>query len=99
MQVQTQEARIILSIEAIPTSKRKLSRRTAAKIYQVPYSTLTTRIYGATSRPDRRPANHNLTELEEDTIVQHVFDRGSRGFSPRLADVEDMANYLSSLSP
>jgi hypothetical protein len=33
MQVQTQEARIILAIEAIQTSNKKLSRRAAAKIY------------------------------------------------------------------
>jgi hypothetical protein len=37
---------------------------------------------------------YKLIELEEEVIVQHIIDLDSRGFSPRLADVEDMANYL-----
>jgi DNA-binding transcriptional regulator YiaG len=38
MSVQTQEARIILAIEAIRTTK-KLSRRRVAEIYDVPEAT------------------------------------------------------------
>jgi hypothetical protein len=49
---------------------------------------------GVTSINDRRPIVQKLTKVEEEMIVQHVFDRDSRGFSPRLADIEDMANYL-----
>jgi len=64
MSFQTQEARIILAIEAIRTSK-KLSRRKAIKVYNVPKSTLRLRINGATSLPERRLANTNLNELEE----------------------------------
>jgi hypothetical protein len=56
MQVQTQEARILLAIEAIQTSRKKLSRRKAAAIYEVPKSTLRLRINGATSIRDRRLA-------------------------------------------
>jgi hypothetical protein len=39
MQIQTQEARIIMAMEAIQTSK-KMSRCKAAIIYNVPESTL-----------------------------------------------------------
>jgi hypothetical protein len=94
MSIQIQEARIIIAIEALRTSKRKLSRRKAAEIYDVPETTLRDRIAGRPSRSDTRPKVQKLTELKEETNVQHVFDRDSRGFSPRLADVEDMANYL-----
>ena len=45
MQIQTQEARIILAIEAIQSSK-KLSRRAAAKLYNIPETTLYARITG-----------------------------------------------------
>lgn len=69
MQVQTQEARILLAIEAIQTSRQKLSRRKAAKIYTVPYSTLTTRMNGATPISERRPKVQNLTEAEEEIII------------------------------
>ena len=82
MPVQTQEARIILAIEAIRSSK-KLSRRKAAKIYEVPESTLRLRINGSTSLPERRLVNTNLSDLEEQIIVNYILDRDSRGFSPR----------------
>jgi hypothetical protein len=68
MEIQTQEARIILAIEAIRTSK-KLSRRSAAKIYKVPKSTLWLRMNGHTSLCERRPASHKLTDLEEEVIL------------------------------
>jgi hypothetical protein len=64
MSVQTQEVRIILAIEAIRTSK-KLSRRKAVKIYEVPESILYPRINGSAPLSERRPAAQNLTELEE----------------------------------
>ena len=93
MQVQTQEARIILAIKAIRTSK-KLSRRKAAEIYKVPESTLRDRINGRTTLPERRLVNTNLNELEEQIIINYILDRDSRGFSPRQADIEDIANWL-----
>jgi DNA-binding transcriptional regulator YiaG len=55
MSIQTQEARIILAIEAIRTSK-KLSRRKAAKIYEVSYTTISDRRNGATLIHERRLA-------------------------------------------
>ena len=82
MLVQIQEARIILAIKAIRMSKRLLSRRRAAKIYNVPYMTLTNRMNGATSRNNIKPNCLKLTILEEETIIRHIFDRDSRGFSP-----------------
>ena len=94
MQVQTQEARIILAIEAIRTSKRKLSRWKAVEIYNVPYSTLTNRMTGKPPRRDIRANCLKLTKLEEGVIINYILDLDSRGFSPRLANVEDIADYL-----
>ena len=54
MEIQTQEARIILAIEAIRTSK-KLSCRSTIKIYKVPKATLQDRITGRTYRPKTKP--------------------------------------------
>jgi hypothetical protein len=39
-------------------------------------------------------AVQNLTKLEEIVIVNYILDRDSRGFPPRQANVEDIANYL-----
>jgi Tc5 transposase DNA-binding domain len=35
-----------------------------------------------------------LTKLEEEVIVQYILDMDERGFAPRLAGVEDIANYI-----
>jgi transcriptional regulator with XRE-family HTH domain len=93
MQIQTNEARIILAIKAIRSS-RKISRRKAAKMYDIPKTTLRARMTGRPPRSNYRPKVQKLTELEEGVIVNHIFDLDSRGFSPRLTNVEDMANYL-----
>lgn len=93
MEIQTQEARIILAIEAIRTSK-KLSQRAAAKIYKVPRATLADRMAGRTYRSDSKANCYKLTDLEEESILQYILDLDSRGFAPRLASVEDMANLL-----
>jgi DNA-binding transcriptional regulator YiaG len=68
MEIQTQEARIILAIEAIRTSK-KLSKRSVAKIYKVPKAILRHRIAGRTYRPKIKANYYRLNDLEEDTII------------------------------
>src|SRR5450432_366724 len=93
MQIQTQEARIILAIEAIRTP-RGISRRSAAKIYRVPESTLRDRMAGRTPRDETRPNCHKLTILEKEVIPRNILKLDSRGFAPRLAGVEDMANFI-----
>ncbi len=89
----SRESRIILAIEAIRLSE-KLSARQAAKIYNVPKSSLQARMNGRTPRRDYRPKTHKLTETEEEAIIQYILDLDMRGFPPRLAGVEDMANLL-----
>ena len=93
MENKTEEAQIVLAIDAIRSSQ-KLSCRSAAKIYKVPYATLSDRLAGRTSRRETRPNCHKLTETEEDVITRYILDLDSRGFAPRLADVEDMANRI-----
>jgi hypothetical protein len=93
MASQTQEARIILAIQAIRKSN-DLTCSAAAKQYKVPYSTLYARMNGRMPLNERRPASHKLTELEEGVIIRYILDLDTRGFAPRLAGVEDMANYI-----
>ena len=95
MPVQTQEARIILAIEAIRTAKR-MSIRRAAKTYDVPESTLRHRMKGRVAKAEIRNGRHQLTQSEEETIVSYVLDLDSRGFPPRIEGVKDMANLLLS---
>ena len=89
----SKEARVILALEAIK-SNPKIGIRAAAKLYNVPASTLYRRRGGQPARRDIPANSRNLTDLEEKTIVQYVVELYTRAFSPRLCGVEDMANQL-----
>ena len=78
---QTQAARIILAIEAIRTSKR-LSIRSATKIYKVPKPILFSRMIGQVSRYETRPNRYKLTKLEEEVVIRHILKLDTRGFAP-----------------
>jgi hypothetical protein len=91
--IQTQEARIILAIEAIRLSK-KINRSNTTKIYNILYSIFTNRINSRTSIYKYRPGASKLTELEKEIIIQNILDMDTRGFAPRLASIEDIANYI-----
>ena len=82
-----------MAIQAIQNNQN-LSRRQAAKIYKVPETTLRDRMSGQTSKNDSRNGRQKLTKSEEDAIVEYILDLDQRGFPPRIAGVEDMANLL-----
>ncbi|KAK8118344.1 uncharacterized protein PG998_002970 [Apiospora kogelbergensis] len=50
---------------------------------------------GTPSKAEQGSATSRLTKLEERVIVEYIIDLDSRGFSPRLCDVEDMANIIA----
>ncbi|KAJ0133761.1 Uncharacterized protein HZ326_23193 [Fusarium oxysporum f. sp. albedinis] len=87
------EARILLALQALQNNP-KLSGRKAATIYQVNYRTLNRRRQGIQSTHDITTKSRNLSDLEEQIIVQFVLDLDSRGFPPRRDFVEKMANSL-----
>ena len=51
---------------------------------------------GVTPIAERRPAVQLLTEIEEEVIVQYILDLDTRGFPPRVEEVDDMANNILS---
>jgi len=89
----SKETKLILALEALENDEI-LSLRAAAKIYNVHHTTLFRRRAGKPARRDI-PANlRNLTDLEEQTIVQYVIELSTRAVPLRLCGVEDMANHL-----
>ena len=76
MSIQTQEARIILAIKAIHTTK-KLSIQATTKIYDVPRMTLVDQIKGRVAKPKKRNTQHNLTLTKEETLIQYILDLDS----------------------
>jgi hypothetical protein len=93
MSQSSNEARILLALQALHNNPRRKLRPTA-EAYQVSYSTLRDRKNGIQSRRDIIPKSRKQSDLEEQIIVQFILDLDSRGFPPRLRFVEEMANHL-----
>ena len=93
MAVSSNEAKTLIALRALENNP-KLSLRKAAKIYQIPCTTLGHRRAGRTSRADTVPNNRNLTPLEEDVLIQRILDLDSQGHSPAYNGVEEMADKL-----
>jgi hypothetical protein len=89
----TQEAKIILAIEAIRTSK-KLNYRKITKFYQISYFIFYNRINNRIIFLKRWLANIKLIILEEEVIIRNILDINSRGFAFRLASIKNIANYI-----
>jgi hypothetical protein len=87
------EGRSSLANQAIDLGQIQ-SNRGAAEIYKVSEATLRRRRKGVPSRRDCTPNSKKLTLMEESVIIRHILDLDSRGLSPRLSAVRDMANKL-----
>ena len=88
-----QEGRILLAIQAIK-NQEIASIRQAALYYNVPKSTLYTRLHGTTNRSETRANSHKLTEIEEESLQKWILSMDSRGAPPRPSSVREMADLL-----
>ncbi len=93
MESSSNESRILLAIKALQKDQ-KLTIRAAARIYQVSHTTLIRRRAGDKSRSDIIANSRNLTDLEEDVLLERILSLDSRGFQPRLSDIQEMADRL-----
>ena len=64
-----------------------MSRRRAAKLYEIPESTLRDRMKGVPEAALARHPKQKLIATEEETLVRYILDLDSRGFPPRISDV------------
>ncbi|KAJ5169708.1 uncharacterized protein N7500_002491 [Penicillium coprophilum] len=88
-----QEGRILLATQAI--QKQEISSvREAARRFNVPESTLRTRLRGVQHRATSRANSHKLTQIEEDSLQKWILSMDSRGSAPRPSMVREMANLL-----
>jgi len=71
-----------------------LNRRAAAKLYDIPETTLRDRMSGATPIAERRPVAQVLTALEETAVVQYILDLDAKWFQPSLENVRVMADRI-----
>jgi hypothetical protein len=93
MPAPSKEARVILAIEAIQASKN-LSLRAAAKLYDVPETTIWVRMNGRPAAQEYWPVAQNLMEIEEEVVVQYILNLDSRGFPPSIDSMRAMADHI-----
>jgi len=70
------------------------SKRALAKSFNVPESTLRTRLHGTRARHEIRAPDRKLLLSEEQALVQWILDLDRRGFPPQIIDVRRMADTL-----
>jgi hypothetical protein len=88
-----QEGRILLAISDL--QNKKISNiGQAAKIYNIPRTTLRRRLHGTQERSQTRANGHKLSQFEEESLVKWILDLDKRGLPPRPSIVRDMANIL-----
>jgi hypothetical protein len=87
------EGRIELAIKAIRSSQID-SLRKAARIYDIPLSTLSYRLCGRVARVDCQPNSQKLTNTKESVLIQQILAMDQRGTAPTAAIVREMANIL-----
>lgn len=88
-----QEGRILLAIDALKNKKIK-SIRAAARIFDVPMTTLYGRMKGHPEVFTTYNNKFKMTQIEEESLVQWIMSMGKRGMPPRPSHVEAMANNL-----
>ncbi|KAJ5240603.1 uncharacterized protein N7469_002194 [Penicillium citrinum] len=89
----SQEGKILIALKDLKQGNIK-SLRAAARLYNIPLSTLHDRAEGVSSRVDTRHHRYKLTEFEEDSLVEWILSMGLRGAAPRPSTIREMANIL-----
>jgi hypothetical protein len=93
LQLIHKEGRMTLALQAYKDG-HFTSIRGAANAYDIPESTLRSRVKGCPARRDLRPTNTKLTDLEELTLVQWILSMEERGLPLRASSIRQMANLL-----
>jgi hypothetical protein len=88
-----QEGRIELAIQAL-RKKKLASLNEAARVFDVPRSTLQERARGVPYRPTTHANGMKLDTIEEDSLENWILDLDARGKAPTFALAKGMANIL-----
>jgi hypothetical protein len=88
-----QDGKILLAIKALQNEDIPYITA-AARVYNVPRSTLRDRVNGALAKPTTRGNRLKLTQLDEKVLTKWVVSMNDRGAAPRPPMVRTMANLL-----
>jgi hypothetical protein len=89
----SREGRISQAIASYRNSPRR-SLRALATAYDIPRSTLQTRLHGTQPQSETTSVNRKLHPIEEQSFVQWILDLDRQGFPPQAINVQQMADAL-----
>jgi hypothetical protein len=92
-QLPSKEGRISLAIASFQSNSRQ-SIRSLAAAYNVPRTTLQTRLRGTRPKHETESVHLKLSSVEEQSLVQWILDLDRRGFPPQIIDVRRMGDVL-----
>ncbi|KAF7167176.1 hypothetical protein CNMCM5623_000583 [Aspergillus felis] len=90
-----EEGRILLAVSALK-KKEILNIREAARVYNVPYTTLQRRLTGHAFRAELRANGHKMTQNEEESLIRWILSMDQRGAAPRPLHVREMIYLIYS---
>ena len=88
-----QEGRILLAIQAYKNREISSIRETARR-FNIPNSTLATRLHGIQNHAISRVSLQKLTQIEEESLKKWILSMDLRGAAPRPSMVREMADLL-----
>lgn len=88
-----QEGRILLAIQAYKNREISSIRETARR-FNIPNSTLATRLHGIQNHAISRVSLQKLTQIEEESLEKWILSMDLRGAAPRPSMVREMADLL-----
>jgi hypothetical protein len=90
-----QEGRIVLAISVLKKNEiRNISE--AARVYNIPRTTLRRRLDGHIFRAEARANGHKMTQNEEESLIKWILSMDQRASAPRPSHIREMANILLS---
>jgi hypothetical protein len=82
----SKEGRMSLAIISFQNNPYQ-TKRALASAFDVPESTLRTRLRGVLARHETTPVNVKMSPVEEQSLVQWILHLDQRGFPPQIIDV------------
>jgi hypothetical protein len=93
VQLTYKEGRITLALQAYKDSYFT-SLRAAANAYDIPPSTLRSRVKGVSARYTIQPVNTKLSVTEETALIKWILSMDERGLPVRNSSIQQIANLL-----
>ena len=93
IQSNNKKAYLLLIIKTIKNNK-KLNRRKASQLYNIPYTTLIYKINNLILYIEIQTNRYKLIELKKEIIIQYILNIDSKDFPSKYKGIKNIINYI-----